>query len=541
MIKALTKLIAGDDYDLGPWVEAKTPMVPAKKTSEGLREVAGILSPFIPTWMLELRPEEDKNYIVPRSQLDLIVKDEDVDDWNYLLDRFNKLLNNFIKVLDNIRRVNYYDILADKLLEREIETRKLKITEKLLEKVRDRKEEGKTKEEKIRDLATAVTALVGAGALGAAAASGAQKNKTVNPLDAATLESAQASGADLRAAAHLATLEASGAQDVADVLQVMLNRSAKNHSGYGPLMNQIIAPEQFSPYSAAIYGDSADGNAASYYGSLNVTPQEIVALASKPNGIDLLVERFGAGNASIAKQVLKDFEEDGPLSQSSAEFVGGMVSFRGMNVQLDVEYNQRHGEANKFFARGGIVLPDLFGSIPLPYKDITKDISKFVIDRPTIINANQIGEPLVVIPTERPIGKEILNILFKEPFRKIENIFERRDKDAIPKTPIQNNTTSINRTTIPKSETPESSYEPQLKRESVSEEESLNVTDAYTIGLELGEQFSNMFQNSKGAIIPSTSRTTGKVSNIDTVSQKTENVFGPTVILMTQDIYATEE
>ena len=49
MIKALTKLIAGDDYDLGPWVEAKTPMIPAKKTSEGLREVAGILSPFIPT------------------------------------------------------------------------------------------------------------------------------------------------------------------------------------------------------------------------------------------------------------------------------------------------------------------------------------------------------------------------------------------------------------------------------------------------------------------------------------------------------------
>ena len=55
MIKALTKLIAGDDYDLGPWVEAKTPMIPAKKTSEGLREVAGILSPFIPTWMLELQ------------------------------------------------------------------------------------------------------------------------------------------------------------------------------------------------------------------------------------------------------------------------------------------------------------------------------------------------------------------------------------------------------------------------------------------------------------------------------------------------------
>ena len=31
------------------------------------------------------------------------------------------------------------------------------------------------------------------------------------------------------------------------------------------------------------------------------------------------------------------------------------------------------------------------------------------------------------------------------------------------------------------------------------------------------------------------------ISNIDTVSQNTQNVFGAKVILMTQDIYATEE
>jgi hypothetical protein len=31
------------------------------------------------------------------------------------------------------------------------------------------------------------------------------------------------------------------------------------------------------------------------------------------------------------------------------------------------------------------------------------------------------------------------------------------------------------------------------------------------------------------------------ISNIDTVSQTTQNVFGAKTILMTQDIYATEE
>ena len=53
-----------------------------------------------------------------------------------------------------------------------------------------------------------------------------------------------------------------------DALQVMLNRTALSKSGKGytwagnSLFEQITAKEQFSPYSAAIFGTSADPNAA---------------------------------------------------------------------------------------------------------------------------------------------------------------------------------------------------------------------------------------------------------------------------------------
>ena len=132
-----------------------------------------MVSPIVPPWMLELEYEE-KNYIVAKSQLELVVNDEDVNDWTYLLERFNGLIGNLIKLLDNIRRVNYHKIVADKLFEKEIETRKLKITEKLLEKVQQKKKK-KTDDEKIKDLAIAATALIGAGALGFAI------SKTYNP------------------------------------------------------------------------------------------------------------------------------------------------------------------------------------------------------------------------------------------------------------------------------------------------------------------------------------------------------------------------
>jgi hypothetical protein len=145
-------------------------------------------------------------------------------------------------------------------------------------------------------------------------------------LTAADLKAIQASSADKRAAAHLSTLEASAPQHVADVYQVILNRAAKQSGG---IPSVITAKEQFTPYSAAIYGSSSDKGAQGKYGGLKVTKKEIFDLASKEDGVQQLTKRFGAGNPSIAAKVLSDFETNGPLSQSAKKFVGGAQYFLG--------------------------------------------------------------------------------------------------------------------------------------------------------------------------------------------------------------------
>lgn len=76
-------------------------------------------------------------------------------------------------------------------------------------------------------------------------------------------------------------------------------------------------------------------------------------------------------------------------------------------------------------AVGGIVIPELFGrGYTVKYDTDRKNttLSNFIVDRPTVINMNQINEPLVIIPLEKPIGRTILSILFRPIFDKIEQL-----------------------------------------------------------------------------------------------------------------------
>jgi hypothetical protein len=172
-------------------------------------------------------------------------------------------------------------------------------------------------------------------------------------LTAADLQAIKASSADKRAAAHLSTLEASAPQHVADVYQVILNRASKQSGG---IPSVITAKEQFSPYSAALYGSSADGAASSKYGSLKLTKKELFELAGKPDGIQQLTKRFQAGNPSVAAKVLADFEMNGPLSQSSKKFVGGAQYFMGYKV---TSVDRRRSDGGNWirdkYAVGGVV------------------------------------------------------------------------------------------------------------------------------------------------------------------------------------------
>jgi len=162
------------------------------------------------------------------------------------------------------------------------------------------------------------------------------------------------STAERNLAAFLSTLEATGDQNSMDALQVMLNRTALSKSGKAytwagnSLFEQITAEEQFSPYSAAIFGTSADPNAAAKYGNiLSGSPEErrrkLMEIASGPNALNNLQTLFKGGDAASASRVLADLESDGALARESRRYIQGRTSFRG--------YRSGSGDLNR--GRGG--------------------------------------------------------------------------------------------------------------------------------------------------------------------------------------------
>jgi predicted DNA-binding protein len=153
---------------------------------------------------------------------------------------------------------------------------------------------------------------------------------------------AVASGsADEKIAAYTSVLEGTGGQNAADAFQVMLNRTAQNHSGYGGLGEQVMARGQFTPIAAAIYGTSGDNAANRAYGHiapmLGKTPEERKAKLRQivetegMQGLDRVFNKNLAGNANV---VLGDFKSGGPLSQAAVQGVKGREYFKG---QSDLE------------------------------------------------------------------------------------------------------------------------------------------------------------------------------------------------------------
>ena len=119
---------------------------------------------------------------------------------------------------------------------------------------------------------------------------------------------------DEKLGAFVASMEAASPENASDAMQVMLNRSASGKYGKG-LSGVLSGYDQFSPISAAIFGKSADPDAAAKYGPIAAklpgnTPQEkfkyLQSEASKPDGLNKLQQIFGGGSASVAATVLND-------------------------------------------------------------------------------------------------------------------------------------------------------------------------------------------------------------------------------------------
>jgi len=140
-------------------------------------------------------------------------------------------------------------------------------------------------------------------------------------------------------AAVTSTLEATGLQNQADVMQVALNRVNNPLTPYGDLFGQMTEREQFSPISSMIYDiPSEDPDAERVYGpikaKLGKTPEErikkIKELSSGTDGIQNFADFIGRPEiAAPASNVLKQFKNDTAVAAQSRDFVGDLISFRG--------------------------------------------------------------------------------------------------------------------------------------------------------------------------------------------------------------------
>ena len=538
MIKPLTRIVGGKPIK----IKALTQIIPARKMKSELKSIVSMFAPIVPGWMLEF-DSEHRHYLVPKSMFDVLVSDQDVDDWNYLLERFNNLLGNLTKILNNIRKIDYNKIIVDKLLEQEIRNRRIKVTEKLLEKEQEgekKKRDKASPQTKIDNLTESLMAM-------GFAAAAPTINRNAPPAKADFVEIANKLKSkyglkDFQAAAIVGTWMQEGLgkgrpDDIEDAYAAQYGDFGpppigSTRVGYGWAQWTNMAPGGRLDRVAAGIGvtDRAwtnNDNMKAFDWELQNTFPSLIKHLKDTQDIDEAVQLF-----------VHIYEAGGNI-QNFVNMHG--ASFLPRRIQSAESVLSGMTKPN---ATGAILIPQLMNSfIWYNTDDKTDDLANFIVDKPTIIDVNDVGEPMVVIPTERPIGQEILSILFKEPFRKIERIFEKKQQEAKPQTPIENNTTSIKRSPIPVSETPEPTRRqspPTVPTTSYTTDTS--VTESFE---SIVDRFDSSFSKPSESLLkftqPSVSNSMRKISNIDTVSQKTENVFGPKVILMTQDIYVTEE
>ena len=160
-------------------------------------------------------------------------------------------------------------------------------------------------------------------------------------------------------AAFTATLEATGDQNQADVMQVMINRAKGDPS---KLAHEVTGKAQFTPMSSAIYGVTGHDPAAdAKYGHiaplLGKTPDErksnLYKLAEGPEGLNNLDKLFKTKNATQALKVVNDFKTGGALSAKSRADVGGGLYFKGRSQNPGGVYLDRGDPgANKFHDKG---------------------------------------------------------------------------------------------------------------------------------------------------------------------------------------------
>jgi hypothetical protein len=541
MIKPLQRIVG--PYGKPIKIKALTPMIPRGESQYDTKGAFNGIVPFSPN-MLKLEEHEESSYIIPKQEIQYLVEHNDMEDWKKLLGMFDGLLGNMMRLLNNIRRENYTKITYLKIEEQEIERRHNKLQEKLLDLTQKNDEiDAKTEmtdSEKIEKLKKILTEMgfVAGGAMATLITEDLTGLKTGNVhkrgASIAKMLMQRYGLTDVQAAAIVGNfIRESG----------LVPDNVENSSSYDA--QEPLPP----PYGAYPVGY---GWAQWTGGRLNTFIEKF--LGGGPN------KRGKAANDGDNWKMLT-YELDGPYNH----VIQGLKSYTDITqatIYAEREYEGALIKANderiaaakgvlkeirEMKASGAIVLPSLFNEHKIIYDTFTKNtlLSNFIVDRPTIINMKDVGEPLVIIPTERPIGQNILKILFEKPFQKIEQTFTRLNSDKNEKEKFknpENSQSQITRTTIKPtrsmvgSTSPSSITNSQTDNQQSSytkQPETITKTDNITSTIEPPEQ-------KIPEMIPVQSKINTQQTVIDNVSKSTSDIFEIPMILV-QDYYVLEE
>lgn len=541
MIKPLQRMVG--PYEKPIKIKALTPMIPRSESQYNTKGAFNGIVPFSPE-MLRLEEREETTYIIPKQEIKFLVERNDMEDWKKLLGMFDALLGNMMRLLNNVRRENYTKITYLKIEEQEIERRHNKLQEKLLDLTQKNDEiDAKTEmtdSEKIEKLKKTLSAM-------GFVAGGAMASLITEDLAGLQTGSVHKKGAS--------------------IAKMLMSRYGLTDVQAAAIVGNFIRESGLTPYNVENTSPyDAQEPLPPPYG----TPRTGYGWAQWTGGrLNTFIEKFLGGGPGKRGKAANDgdnwkmltYELDGPYNH----VIQGLKSYTDVTQATiyaeenyegaltkanDERINAAKGvlkEIREMKASGAIVLPELFNKHKITYDTFRKNtlLSNFIVDRPTIINMKDVGEPLVIIPTERPIGQNILKILFERPFQKIEETFARLNPDKTEKEKSKNPENSqsyINRTTIKPTRSMVGSTSPSAitssqtvnQQSSYSDQpETTTQTDSITPKIQPPEQ-------KVPEMIPMKSRTNAQQTVIDNVSKSTSDIFEIPMILV-QDYYVLEE
>ena len=504
-------------------ITALTQMIPIRKIKEELKNIGNMIIPIIPKWLLQLEDEEDKNYIVERDDVEYIVEKEDLNDWNYLLKRFDSLMTGLMKLLNNIRKVSYAKIIDNKLLEQEIINRHVRIKEFILEKRPKEDEEDPEKKRRVEQnrnfLQDLINIGIAAGIQSVVGLTSYEENvQSLGSFKGGSLQ--DMTDEDFSDLAYVVSHEAlRGTDDEYAVAASVLNRVSDPRYP-NTIMGVATAPGQFEAVSTGkAYRDpdlaeKLKNNQSSIVSALNALQGRTDFKASSSMrqfmGPSDIMFAPGGNFYHYAEQKSKSDPIPKNIPQEWKQLLGPPTKPK---------------PPTQSYSRGSIVVPELLKQHKVEYntKNIYDDIGKFIVDRPTVIDMQTIKEPLIVIPLERPIGQEILKSLFEKPFQKVEDIIKTSGLT------LQKDQENILRMI-------EDEFGSGIEDEENQLNEFLNFIKVIEADV---EDFRKVQDSEIENLIPilgvPPELQESKKTNIDTISEETEDPFSQ-VIILTQDI-----